>query len=309
MGFASLQDYNGEIELTFFSGPWAECRDKIENDKVSILKGKLDYQQHKDKYSFLVDECLGEAETERLSSELETQNRKWDKYRNIWKYAAELDLSFPDLANPATIKPGTYTVIGAVTSLRTHVDKKGKEMAFGTLQDSQGETDLVFFARSWENCKALVTVDEIIALKGSIEAPKDSNTKLAFIVSSIQDINKLLRGAAKKAAEIPNNKAPSEATASSDATIHIRLAARAADNEDNIYTLKNCLEGNTHDLLPTQIGKQQKIPVYIYIPVSPSAGGTGKETVIRTESQINTDISASVGALAKCEAVADVWVA
>ena len=73
-------------------------------------------------------------------------------------------------------------------------------MAFGTLQDPKGEIDIVFFARSWENCKAIAAVDEILALKGTIEAPRDKKTeKMSFVVSSILDINKLIRSAAKKA--------------------------------------------------------------------------------------------------------------
>ncbi|MCL2070337.1 MAG: DNA polymerase III subunit alpha [Treponema sp.] len=57
MAFASLEDYNGEIELTFFPNAWIKCQHKIENDKVAVLKGKIEYQQKRDKYSFTVDDC------------------------------------------------------------------------------------------------------------------------------------------------------------------------------------------------------------------------------------------------------------
>jgi DNA polymerase III alpha subunit len=81
----------------------------------------------------------------------------------VWKYANELELRFPNLGSPAKADPETiYTVIGTLKSLRTHIDKKGNEMAFGTLQDEREEIDLVFFARALKNCKALVAVDEVL---------------------------------------------------------------------------------------------------------------------------------------------------
>ena len=311
MAFAALEDYNGEIELTFFSGAWEKCRDKIEADKVAILKGKIEYQQDKDKRSFTVDECLEAEDAERVSKEEDAQARKWDKYRNVWKYAEDLELRLLDLGAPAKTEPGTYTVIGVLKSLRTHIDKKGKEMAFGTLQDRRGEIDLVFFARTWENCKALTAVDEVLALKGTIDPPRGNGpAKLSFVVSSIQDTNKLVRAAAKRAAEDSSGQSSVTTAAATAAAmsggpspyreIHIRLAARAANDEELLLSLRACLEENPGSC-----------PVYIHVPFS-SPGGISPEripaeTVIRTASQINADASASVDVLTKCTAVADVW--
>ena len=299
IAFASLEDYNGEIELAFFSGSWEKYQDRIETGKVAILKGKIKYEKDKDKRSFTVDECLDTDEMEKVVKEEEAQARKWDKYRNVWKYAKELDLRFLDLGAPAKAEPGTYTILGVVRSLRIRPDKKGKEMAFGTLQDERGEIELVFFARTWENCKALVSVDETLALKGSVDLKNPE--KSSFLVSSIQDLSRLIRTAAKKAAEeIPTEKSVDGApevpakteTASPYREIHIRLAARAADDEAVLYSLKACMEGNPG-----------ACPVYIHIPASSSTGS--RETVIRTAGQINAP--ESMGALEKCAAVADVW--
>jgi DNA polymerase-3 subunit alpha len=62
MAFAVLTDYNGEIEVTFFSAAWEKLENKIENDKVTILKGKIDYQKDKDKYTFVADSILEKHE-------------------------------------------------------------------------------------------------------------------------------------------------------------------------------------------------------------------------------------------------------
>jgi DNA polymerase-3 subunit alpha len=296
MAFASLEDYNGEIEITFFPGIWEKCKDSLETGKVAILKGKIDYQQSRDKRSFTVDESLDVGEAERLSKADEARSRKWEKYRNIWKYAAELELRIPDLGNPAGAEPGTYTVLGILKSLRTHKDKKDKEMAFGTIEDFRGEIDLVFFSRAWENCKALTAVDEVVALKGTIEPARDRNSgKVVFVVSSVQDLNKLLRAAAKKASEPASYR-----------EIHIRLAASAANNEAALNSLKGRLDENPGSC-----------PVFIHIPASSQPGvpseegtaskGSSSETVIRTANQINAVFILSDLSPEKCAAVADVW--
>ena len=305
MAFASVEDYNGEMELTFFSSVWEKCRDKIENGKVAIFKGKIDYQADKDKYSYTVDECLDRAELERAVKEEDALARKWDKYRNIWKHAKELDLLFPDLREPAKIEPGTYTIIGVVKSLKTHVDKKNREMAFGTIQDNSGEIDLVFFSRTWENCKALVAVDEMLALKGTIDPRKDKNPlKPAFAVSSVQDINRLVRAAAKKAGsgaadEDENSRedvsGPNESSESGTEDtpcreIHVRLTAEAAGDESFLYSLLNCFEGNPGSC-----------PVFIHVSVP---NGISDETIIRAAPQVNSGVSESLGAM---PAVASVW--
>jgi len=316
MAFAALEDYNGEIELTFFPGAWAKCRDKVEIDKVAILKGKIEYQKDRDKRSFTVDEYLEVDDVEQLIKEEEAQARKWDKYRNIWKYAKELDLRFPDLGDPAKLESGYYTIIGILKSLNGHVDKNGKDMAFGTLLDNRGVIELLFFGKTWENCKAVAAVDEILALKGTIRPSKDRKNpgKISFVVSSVMDINKLVRAAAKKASEISGEGSPEPSvekeedqdtassgeaarmaeTASRHREIHIRLAAQAAENETVLHSIMACMEKNPGSC-----------PVYIHIPVSSYAGS--KETVIRTAAQYNAGVPEFMGALAECSAVADVW--
>jgi DNA polymerase-3 subunit alpha len=315
MAYVLLEDYNGEIEITFFPGIWEKYRDSLETDKVAIIKGKIDYQQSRDKRSFIADECLGIDEAEKLSKAEESRSRKWDKYRNIWKYAPELELRIPDLGDPTKMEGGSYTVLGIIKSLRTHKDKNDNEMAFGTFEDFRGEIDLIFFSLAWKNCKALVAVDEVFALKGSIQPARDKNSgKFDFIVSSVQDLNKLLRAAAKKAREASENSAAEEPAvketlASESATyreIHIRLAASAANNEAALNSLRDRLYENPGSC-----------PVYLHIPASSQSEtsfeegtvskGASSETVIRTANYINAVVLLSDLSPEKCPAVADVW--
>jgi DNA polymerase-3 subunit alpha len=306
MAYASLADYNGEIELTIFPGVWEKCRDKIEVDKAAIIRGKIEYQKDKDRRSFIVEDCVAPEDAENAVKEEDAKSRKWDKYRNIWKYSGALDLRLLDLGSAAGAEAGTYTVIGLLKSIRTHNDKKGNEMAFGTLQDYQGEIDLVFFSRAWESCKAIVAADEIVAFKGSIDPANDRNpAKPGFVVSSFQDVNKLVKAAAKaaEAAEAagPAEEAPPQAEAAAlpreeaplreDAAcreVHIRLKSDTAGREEALYPLLTCVSENPGPC-----------SLLIHVPVRQG------ETVIRGASQITAAVSKE--ALSRCAAVAEVW--
>ncbi|AEF82175.1 DNA polymerase III subunit alpha [Leadbettera azotonutricia] len=325
MAFASIADYNGEIEITFFADAWEKCRDKIAADQVAILRGKIEYQKDKDRHSFLAEDTIDPLNAEAAAKQEETQSLKWNKYRNIWKYAKELDLKILDTRSALKATKGNYTIIGSLKSLRTHTDKKGNEMAFGTLQDERGEIDLVFFARDWKNCKPLAAVDEIAALNGGMDPAADRDpAKPSFKVTSFQDINKLVRAAAKKAAADNTMKnentittqedadqdgrsfldSESEGTTETDSAasdsaviarsafsireVHVRLRGSAAEKEEALYPLLNYVKENPGSCT-----------LLIHVPAAEG------ETVIRTATGIVA--SASMDVLAHCSAVAEAW--
>jgi DNA polymerase-3 subunit alpha len=306
MAFATLEDYNGEIELTFFPGAWTQCREKIENDKVAVLKGKIEYQQNRDKRSFTVDECLEFDNVTNAEIANKEDNQQWEKFANVRKHAKDMGLNLLDVSK-GKADAGTYIAIGILKSIRTHVDKNGKEMAFGTLQNQSGEIDILFFAKTWENCKAKAVIDEILALKGTIEAQRDQyngkngNGKNTLLVTSIQDIDKLVRAADKKAVDKNSRQRREDAADKMETTMHIRLAAGAAENEEMLNFLKSCIEENPGSC-----------PVFIHVPFiamgkESSQDKNPKETIIRAANLINADAPVSLGALERCPAVADVW--
>jgi DNA polymerase-3 subunit alpha len=218
-----------------------------------------------------------------------------DAHRETWKHAADLDLS-----QLGKTPGGTYTLVGIIKTLRIHRDKKGKAMAFGTLQDYRGEIDLVFFSSVWDACKDKVLEGEVVALKGKIDPPGETK-KRSFMVSSVPDINRLTEIASRAAAVKPAATKPAAADAPavpkavpaepSWREVHIRLREAAAEQEEALYPLRDYLFQNSGPC-----------SVFIHVPVS------GGETVIRTASQINTPSdTASLEALGRCAAVAEVW--
>lgn len=60
-------------------------------------------------------------------------------------------------------------VAGIVSHLRPHITRSGKPMAFVTLEDVQGNIDLVVFPRTWEETQEIFTPDRIVLIEGKVD--------------------------------------------------------------------------------------------------------------------------------------------
>jgi DNA polymerase-3 subunit alpha len=293
MAFAVLSDYNGEIDVTFFGKIWERYQNVIEPDKVVILQGKIDYQKNKDKYTFIADNIVNRNDIDAAVKESEDLSRKFDGYKNTWNYMATLKSG-----SLAGAEKGNYTIIGFLKLLRELKDRNGNDMAFGSLQDFEGDIDLVFFSRVYNECKNLLNIDEFIALKGSIDPENDRNSgKLSFRVSSIADIAQISRSAVKKAAagEKPQGKQKKlndsiKALPIQFSNMHIRLEPEAVDHVENLYPLRDYLAENSGNF-----------SMFIYIPVS------DKEKTIRAVTGITSLDDNILEDLRKIKFVAEVW--
>jgi hypothetical protein len=63
MAFATLRDFNGEVDLTFFSAVWEKCKLKIDEKKIVALKGRIN--RYNGKTSFKVSRVLSMDHLER----------------------------------------------------------------------------------------------------------------------------------------------------------------------------------------------------------------------------------------------------
>jgi len=298
MAFASLADYNGEIEVTFFSGPWERVMNVIKEDTVAILKGKIDYQKDKDKYSFIAENVLARHEAAGVIKEVKELEEKNKAHRNTWLYMADLKSSFINQA-----KKGNYTVIGYLKSLRDLKDRNGNVMAFATMQDFEGEIDLVFFSKAYADCRNLLKLDEITALKGSIDPENERShanqndkfqKKISFKVTSMADFPQLSRSAVKKAAAklnppAPDLNKPDEKTAKEE--IHVKLNDSASDNAQDLNQLRDFLADNSG-----------VCELFIHVPVS------GGEKIIRAANGLDISYCDDIiSGLKNCKSVAQAW--
>jgi DNA polymerase-3 subunit alpha len=212
-----------------------------------------------------------------------------DDYKEAWQQFVALDLSKPELG-----AEGEYTLIGILTRLKPIVTKNGKDMAFATLTDYRGEIDMVFFPGAWEFNRDKVEEDRCIAVKGKLDKSRD---KLSFQVSSVLELGKLRRKAAKLSETAAAETPPAVPAGPCYRELHIRLKEAATEREENLFPLRDYL-----------YGASGPCSVFIHIPIPGDEAVKDTEAVVRTAAQITCSADAScVEALTLCNGVAEVW--
>ncbi len=82
------------------------------------------------------------------------------------------------------------TVAGMVTRMRPHQTKAGKPMGFATIEDIQGNIELILFPRTWEQYGELLAVDQVLLVQGKVDA-ENSDPKIlvdSIAVETLADI-------------------------------------------------------------------------------------------------------------------------
>ncbi|MCS7210290.1 MAG: DNA polymerase III subunit alpha [Chloroherpetonaceae bacterium] len=106
-----------------------------------------------------------------------------DAYRRDWEAFATLKLG------SKTFEPKRlYRIIGVLTELKKHLDKKGNPMLFGTIEDFEGKADLTAFASVYERFEKDFQKDAVVMLIAEAER-KDNQTKL--LVQEVIPIRKV----------------------------------------------------------------------------------------------------------------------
>ncbi|MBX3056053.1 MAG: DNA polymerase III subunit alpha [Anaerolineae bacterium] len=82
----------------------------------------------------------------------------------------------------------TVKLAGMISHLRTLTTKKGEPMAFATLEDLDGKIDLVFFPRTWKECREQVSVDQVLLVLGKVQAKGDELSILVDRVSANAEV-------------------------------------------------------------------------------------------------------------------------
>lgn len=95
------------------------------------------------------------------------------------EFAAEIRaFSTARLGDPDAIPDESdQTVIGLVTAVSRRTSKSGRPMAFITLEDTSGQTEVVLFAQSLERNNHLLEVDEVVMVRGKAET-KSGDVKM-----------------------------------------------------------------------------------------------------------------------------------
>ncbi|HID96512.1 MAG TPA: DNA polymerase III subunit alpha [Candidatus Latescibacteria bacterium] len=70
---------------------------------------------------------------------------------------------------------------GIVAKVKVTVDRKGKHMAFATIEDFSGSAEAVVFSEQYEKYRSLIAPDELVMLKGKVSQEEHEKTKLIAI--------------------------------------------------------------------------------------------------------------------------------
>ncbi len=91
-------------------------------------------------------------------------------------------------------------VAGLVTSVRPYTTKTNKPMGFVTLEDIQGNIELVLFPRTWEKTRELLTVGQIVIVEGKVDA---NSQPPKILVDSVRTEIKILEPLTDAALQTP----------------------------------------------------------------------------------------------------------
>jgi DNA polymerase-3 subunit alpha len=81
-----------------------------------------------------------------------------------------------------------YVALGMINGIHEIRTKKGAMMAFAKLNDYDGQIDLTFFPKTWEELKPKLEDSGIYAFKGKVDASRDTPS---FIVDSMEAAEEL----------------------------------------------------------------------------------------------------------------------
>ncbi len=317
MAFATIGDYNGDIDLVLFADAWARTQNSFAVDRVVAVRGKLDTSGGREKLSLLVDSALN-LERQGLSQDAIRAffSHPLDPYREAWDQNCDLNL-----AQAGGAKETSYTLVGVIRSVKPIQTKKGDEMAFATLEDFKGQIDLTIFSDLWEERRSELFVGKIIAVSGKLDTTRRPD-KPGVVVKEFFDVDKMQADAKDKpkpsAAKAGGKKAPTAAPAARTSSaqsnngtsgtpisgntpptpavpekraVHIRLTEAAALADEALVVIREALLENPG-----------KCAVYIHLPAP------GNELVIRTTSQMSaTADDEAIAAFSRCGGVDAAW--
>lgn len=106
-----------------------------------------------------------------------------DAYKRDWDAFATLKLG-----NKSFEPKRLYRVIGILSEIKQHFDKKGNTMLFGVIEDFEGKADFTVFASIYERFEKDLQKDAIVMLIAEAER-KDNQTKL--LVQEVIPIRKV----------------------------------------------------------------------------------------------------------------------
>jgi DNA polymerase-3 subunit alpha len=127
-----------------------------------------------------------------------------------------------------------------LTSIRVITTKKGDRMAFLKLEDLQGEIEAVVFPRTYEQVQPLLVEDNILLVRGKVEARNDRMSVLADVIQLYEAT--LPMAEEQTVAAPPAPPLPEEASLLDGMAHHVTITLRrSADSAQDVARLHEAL--------------------------------------------------------------------
>jgi DNA polymerase-3 subunit alpha len=150
-------------------------------------------------------------------------------------------------------------VAGLVTAVRPYMTKTNKPMGFVTIEDIQGNIELVLFPRTWEKYQSVLAVGQIIIVEGKADT---GSTPPKVLVDAIKTEMKMVESAEVKPPQTPPAAAPVSKVATRPAPQPVKAAPRAVPTNQVAEKAVTYAAGPAH---PSPL------------PASPAGKGNGGE--------------------------------
>ena len=122
-------------------------------------------------------------------------------------------------------------VAGLVTSVRPYMTKTNKPMGFVTLEDIQGNIDLVLFPRTWDKTRELLTVGQIVIIEGKVDM---NSTPPKILVDTVRTEVKILESlASTRSKPIPFDQTQGKSDSALEALSQPKPFDKAQDKPDS----------------------------------------------------------------------------
>lgn len=166
--------YNEAKQANSKFGQISLFEDSGEKEFIDFEFRVMDEMPHQDLLT-LEKECIG----------CYVSGHPLDDYKDLIKNACTLTATTMERSQ----SDKQYTIIGQLKELRPIVTKKGSAMAFGKLEDMEGEIEITFFPKIWELQRSNLADDMVVALSGKVD--KGRGDTPAFLVDEILDMGNL----------------------------------------------------------------------------------------------------------------------
>lgn len=171
---------------------YAAVLDNITQEKKKNLEGQMSLfdfasDDQKEKYEVRMPE-VGEYDKEQLLAfEKEVlgiyiSGHPLDDYRALWEKNithTTLDFVLDEETGLAKVRDGQQVILGGMISGKTvKATRNNSMMAFITLEDLLGTTEVIIFPRDYENNKALLELDSKVFIYGKVTVEEEKAAKV-----------------------------------------------------------------------------------------------------------------------------------